>query len=192
MRQKNYILVVVFILSCGVTTPGLALDDFRAAGALLFSGEGQSRQVLLVKHHSRSWYEMPGGRRQFASTTLEEQGTVSETAYETAIRECHEESRAVLSLMHLRDSINPAHQLRDGSFVYFVGKIDRIAPDALRQVTIPRGSGAFGEIADYAWVDVDVVLVSEGDLVTDAEGRSIRIRPQLKPRLLRAREKGWL
>jgi len=192
VRQKNFFLVVVFILSCGVAAPGLALDDFKAAGALLVSGEGQSRQVLLVKHHGRSWYEMPGGRRKFASAGPGGQGTVSETAYETAIRECHEESRAVLSLMHLRDSINPATQLRDGSFVYFVGKIDRIAADALRQVTIPRGSGAFGEIADYAWVDVDAVLVSEGDLVTDAEGRSIRIRPQLKPRLLRATDKRWL
>jgi 8-oxo-dGTP pyrophosphatase MutT (NUDIX family) len=192
VRQKNFFLVVVFILSCGVVAPGLALDDFKAAGASLVSGEGQSRQVLLVKHHGRSWYEMPGGRRKFASAGPGGQGTVSETAYETAIRECHEESRSVLSLVLLRDSIDPSHQLRDGSFVYFVGTIDRVPADALRQVTIPRGSGAFGEIADYAWVDVDRVLVSESDVVIDSEGRSIRVRPQLSARLRRARGEGWL
>ena len=192
MRQKHSFLVVVFALCCGVAAPGLALDDFKAAGALLVSGEGQSRQVLLVKHHSRSWYEMPGGRRQFAPAGEGGQDAVLETAYETAIRECHEESRGVLSLVLLRDSIDPSHQLRDGGFVYFVGTIDRVPVEALRQVVVPRGAGPLGEIADYAWVDVDRVLVSASDVVIDSEGRSIRVRPQLSARLRQARSEGRL
>ncbi len=192
MRQKHIFLVVVFALCSGVAAPGLASNEFKAAGALLVSGEGQSLQVLLVKHHSRSWYEMPGGRRQFASAGEGGQDRVLETAYETAIRECHEESRGMLSPVLLRNSIDQSHQLRDGGFVYFVGTIDWIAADTLRQVAVPRGAGPLGEIADYAWVDVDHVLVSEGDMVTDSEGRSIRVRPQLSARLLRARGEGWL
>jgi hypothetical protein len=67
---------------------------------------------------------------------------------ETAVRERHEESRGVLSLVLLRDAIDPLHQLRDGGFVYFVGRMDWIAVDALGQVAVPRGAGPFGEIAE--------------------------------------------
>ena len=111
MRQKHSFLVVVFALCCGVAAPGLALDDFKAAGALLVSGDGQSRQVLLVKHHSRSGYEMPGGRRQFASAGEAGKDGVLETAY--LLRSPRNAARLLSALERARSEELPALRLED-------------------------------------------------------------------------------
>ncbi len=179
--------ILLLIASCLAVLPAAATTDFEAAGALLVTGEGQSSRVLLVRHLSRSWYEMPGGRRQ--SQSAGEAGP--DGAYQTAIRECHEESRGVLSVESLRSAVDPAHKLRDGGFVYFVGRIDPLALDDLRRASAPEGA-AFREIADYAWVTVESVLVADEGMVIDEEGRRIEVRPQLKPRLRAARAEGWL
>jgi 8-oxo-dGTP pyrophosphatase MutT (NUDIX family) len=184
MRKKIVFFILVFVLPA---LPAAATADFNAAGVLLVTGAGQPSLVLLVKHRSRSWYEMPGGRRQLQSAG--ERGP--DGAYETAIRECHEESRGMLSRELLREAVDPARQLRDGGFVFFVGRVDPVALDSLRQAPVPEAA-AFREIEDYAWVAIESVLASDDNTVIDAEGRRIQVRPQLKPRLNGARAKGWL
>ncbi len=186
MKRKSVDFILAFAALCLAVSPAAATADFRAAGALLVTGEGQSSLVLLVKHRSRSWYEMPGGRRQ--SQSAGERGP--DSAYETAIRECHEESRGVLSREMLRKAVDPARKLRDGGFVFFTGRIDPIGLDSLRQAPAPEAA-AFREIADFAWVAVESVLASDDDTVIDEEGRRIKVRSQLKSRLARARENGW-
>ena len=191
LRRKGFYFIAVFALLCVVAAPAPAQADFIAAGALLVTGEGQSAMVLLVKHHSRSWYEMPGGRRQQQSAGASGQTGTPETAYETAIRECHEETRGILSHEYLREAVDRSQKFQDRGFVYFVGRIDRIPADSLRQAPVPR-EAAFSEIADYAWVAINSVLASNDDQVADEAGRRIKLRPQLKPRLARARSQGWL
>lgn len=187
MKPGSAVFALAFVMFCLAIAPAAATSDFKAAGALLVTGGGHSSLVLLVKHRSRGWYEMPGGRRQTQST--EEHGL--DAAYETAIRECHEESRGVLSRELLRKAVDPARKLRDGGFVFFVGRVDPIALDSLRRAPVPEPA-AFREIADYAWVAVESVLVSNDFTVIDEEGRRIKVRSQLKPRLIQARAQGWL
>jgi hypothetical protein len=78
-----------------LSAPAQAGEDYMAAGIALVARDGQVDLVFLVRHHSRSWYEMPGGRRQTAEDA-KKNGDVkrSETAYQTAIRECFEEAGA--------------------------------------------------------------------------------------------------
>jgi 8-oxo-dGTP pyrophosphatase MutT (NUDIX family) len=187
LRQKAVYSIAVLVVLCWAGVPVAATTDFEAAGALLVTGDRQASLVLLVKHRSRSWYEMPGGRRKMQSAR--ESGP--DAAYETVIRECYEESRAVLSRERLRAAIDPARKLRDGGFVFFVGRMDPVPLDRLRRATVPE-SAAFREIADYAWVAIEDILASDDDMVIDEEGRRIKVRPQLKPRLTRARANGWL
>lgn len=187
MRQKFVLCILVSVMLCAPGLPAMATAGFKAAGVLLVTGDGGSSRVLLVKHHSRSWYEMPGGRRQMQSAG--ENGP--EASYETAIRECHEETRGVLSREFLRKAVDPARKLRDGGFVFFVAKVDPVALDRLRQAPVPEVA-AFREIDDYAWVAIENALASDGDMVIDEEGRRIQVRTQLKSRLTRARQKGWL
>lgn len=187
VKEKSVYFILAFLGLCLAASHAAATSDFGAAGALLVTGDGQSPLVLLVKHRSRSWYEMPGGRRQTRSAG---EGGL-DSAYETAIRECFEESRGMLSRELLRNAIDPARKLRDGGFVFFVGRVEPIAIERLRAAPVPEDA-AFREIADYAWVAVESVLGSDEDTVIDEEGRRIEVRAQLKPRLARARAKGWL
>ena len=193
MRLHRPIVIIVWALLCLATVPAGATREFVAAGILLIANDGQSALVFLVKHHSRSWYEMPGGRRQSFVGTDDGQGKKRETAYETAIRECYEESRGFLSPNVLRKVTDSSQFIRDGEFVYFLGKIDRFSIASLEATSAPQSdsAAAFREIADYAWVPVEHVLTGDGVSVIDAAGRRIELRHQLKSRLTRARAAGW-
>jgi 8-oxo-dGTP pyrophosphatase MutT (NUDIX family) len=169
-------------------------QDYMAAGIALLARHEHSELIFLVRHHSRSWYEMPGGRRKLAGDTNSGQGERSETAYETALRECYEESRGFLLPEFLRGVVDPTRKIRDGEFVYFVAKIDWFSltelpgePDADHEST-----HAFTEIVDYAWVPVTNVINSESGAVVDTNGRRLEIRRQLKSRLVQARAADWL
>jgi 8-oxo-dGTP pyrophosphatase MutT (NUDIX family) len=137
---------------------------------------------------------MPGGRRRLAGNANPGQGERSETAYETAIRECYEESRGFLLPEFLRGVVDPTRKLRDGEFVYFVATIEWFA---LAELSGEADAGhesthAFNEIVDYAWVPVTNVINSEDGTVVDSNGRRLEIRRQLKPRLVLVRAAGWL
>lgn len=191
-RRMQYFTTLVAVL-CIVVMPAAATSDFMAAGVLLVAAHGQSAKVLLVKHHSRAWYEMPGGRRQIKSGAESGQGGQHETAYQTAIRECFEETRGVLSPEVLRQVVDPSSNIRDGGFVFFLAKIEWFSVTDLTDApgADDDNSAAFGEIADYAWLSVDTVLATDDNLVSDVTGRTIRLRPELRPRLERARRAGW-
>lgn len=191
--QGSYIFLVLTVLYF-TAVPAVAARDFAAAGVALIARIDQSTQIFLVRHHSRSWYEMPGGRRQTFEDATIDQGSRSETAYETAIRECYEESRGFLSPQFLRGIVDPSRMMHDGEFVFFVANT---AWFSLTEISRAADSGddndhAFREIESYAWVPIDNVLASENDTVVDADGRSLKIRHQLKSRLARVRDAGWL
>ena len=171
-----------------------ASHDFKAAGILLVADDHRSALVFLVRHRSRAWYEMPGGRRQTLDDTAVGQGNRSESAYETAIRECFEETRGFLSPELLRGIVDPSRVIRDGGFVFFVAKIGWFPVTELPDLADSghENPDAFREIADYAWVPVDNVLAGEDASVIDANGRIVEVRRQLKSRLLRARAAGWV
>lgn len=198
MKRIEFFLVLLLVVLCPMTAPAAANSDFMAAGVLLValddqsagdqSVHDQSSMVFLVRHRSRSWYEMPGGRRQSVS---DKDG---ETAYETAIRECSEEVRGYLAPDMLRKAVDPSRYLRDGGFVFFVGKINQFPISEIVDLShldddLPSG---FREVADYAWVHVQSVLASTDGTVIDAHGRRITLRRQLKSRLQRAQAAGWL
>ena len=185
---------MVLAMLCFVAPPAAATRDFMAAGILLVADDGQSPMVLLVRHHSRSWYEMPGGRRQVNSGAESGQDGRRETAYQTAVREVYEETRRYLSHDLLRTVVDASHNIRDGGFVFFVGKIDRFPVTGLPDTPRPNdaNASAFSEIADYAWVPVENVFAGDDTVVADADGRRIKVRRQLKSRLQQARAAGWL
>ncbi|UCH46619.1 MAG: NUDIX hydrolase [Betaproteobacteria bacterium] len=161
-----------------------------AAGILLVAQHQQSTQVFLVKHNSRPFFEMPGGRRQLVSDTG---GERRETAYETAIREAFEETRGYLSPDHLRQIVDSTRSMGDRGFVFFFARTDRFPISAISELSQLEddSAAAFREVADYAWVAVDTVLAGDGATVIDVDGRSIELRRELKARLLRARAAGW-
>ncbi|UCD67812.1 MAG: NUDIX hydrolase [Betaproteobacteria bacterium] len=171
--------------------PALADQQFMAAGVLMVAEDKPSPLVFLVRHHSRSWYEMPGGRRQLVSGT---DGERPETAYETAIREVFEETRGYLSPDQLREIVDPARSMHDRGFVFFFGSIEKFATSAIGELAHldDDNASAFREVADYAWVAVDRVLAGDGVTVIDVNGRSVDLRRELKSRLLRARAASWL
>ena len=193
MKRIERFLVLLLVALCPMGAPAAVNSDFVAAGVLLVTLDDQSAHdqpsmVFLVRHRSRSWYEMPGGRRQSVG---DKDG---ETAYETAIRECFEETRGYLSPDMLRKAVDPSRYLREGGFVFFVGKINRFPMSEI--VDLPHQDDdlppGFREVADYAWVKVQSVFASDDGTVIDAHGRRITLRPQLKARLQRAQAAGWL
>ena len=191
---RNCFTCVALIALYFVATAATASQEFKAAGILLVAEDDRSALVFLVRHRSRSWYEMPGGRRKTLGDAATDQDNRSESAYETAIRECFEETRGFLSPELLRRIVDPSRMIRDGGFILFVAKIGWFP---LTDLPAPADSGhedadAFREIADYAWVPVENVIASEGESVVDANGRVMEIRRQLKSRLLRARAAGWM
>ncbi len=173
------------------TNPAAANGDFMAAGILLVAQGQQSTQVFLVKHHSRDFYEMPGGRRQLLQDVPEKR---RETAYETALRECHEETRGFLSQRLLLTVVDQSRSMRDGGFVFFVAEIDWFSLNEIPGAPAPTDESVSGfrEIADYAWVPVANLLASDDATVLDIDGRQITVRRQLKSRLARVRDAGWL
>lgn len=191
-KQQCIQLLLVIAMLCSTAIPATAEEqEFMAAGVLLVAQDEPSPLVFLVRHHSRTWYEMPGGRRQLVSGT---DGERSETAYETAIREAFEETRGYLSPDQLRDIVDPSRSMRDRGFVFFFGSIERFPVSAIGELAHldDDSASAFREVADYAWVAVDSILASDGISVIDVNGRSIELRRELKSRLLRARAAGWL
>jgi len=191
-QSRDGIMILVFMVF--VAMPAGATREFVAAGILLVARDNGSVLVLLGRDRNRPWYEMLGGRRQLNSGIDNGHAREGETAYETAIRECFEESRGFLSPDVLRRATDPSRFIRDGGFVFFLGTIDEFRIARLEESPAPQsdGAAAFGEIADYAWVPVENVLASNDVQVTDSIGRRIKVRRQLKSRLTRAREAGWL
>ena len=137
---------------------------------------------------------MLAGSRE--SVPGEGDGSVSrrETAYETALRECFEESRGFLKQDYLLGVTDPSKFIRDGSFVFFHAETVKFPVEEIRSAPIPDGvdAGPFSELVDFTWVSVEAVLSSNEAFVLDDAGRRIQVRRQLKPRLLRAQAAGWL
>jgi 8-oxo-dGTP pyrophosphatase MutT (NUDIX family) len=185
--------VIASVAAMLVSSPNAtARDEFFAAGVMLIAHKDDNTFILLGKPHLRRWYEFFGGRQ--GTVTTGEEPRRPETAYETALRECHEESRGYLSLEFLRDTVEEDEYLVDGGFIYFHAVIEPFAVSTMREAPVPNSYSplAFFEIADYAWVNVNAVLASQSAVVVDDTGRSIEVRPQLKKRVQRAREAGWL
>ena len=182
IRFAGYLSLVLAALCCVVSTAG-ADEDYAAAGIALIARHGDSDLIFLVRHHKRSWYEMPGGRSQR-----------DETAVDTAIRECYEESRGFLRAERLRDVVDPERRLIDDSFVYFVTRIDWFALSEIPAAPDANDESmrAFHEAVDFAWVPVKNVISGDDGAAVDLAGRRIELRQQLKPRLLRAGAAGWL
>ena len=190
-KQQSIRFLLVIAVLCSMAMPAVAEQEFMAAGVLLVAQDEPSPLVFLVRHNSRTWYEMPGGRRQMVSGT---DGERRETAYETAIREAFEETRGYLSPDQLRDIVDPSRSMRDRGFVIFFGSIERFPTSAIGELAHLDDDSASGfrEVADYAWAAVDSILASDGISVIDVNSRSVELRRELKSRLLRARDAGWL
>jgi 8-oxo-dGTP pyrophosphatase MutT (NUDIX family) len=188
-RLAAMLMLVMVMLVC--IPNATAREDFYAAGVMLIAHKDGSPYLLLGKPRGRQWYEFFAGRQ---GTTSDDHGRRSETAYETALRETYEESRGYLSRDYLHEVMNEDQYLTDGGFVYFRAVIEPFAIEDMRVVPVPLSDTplAFTEISDYAWVNVDAIIASENAVVVDEAGRSIDVRPQLKGRVLRAREEGWL
>lgn len=183
---------MICLACCLLSARGAATEDFVAAGMLLVAREEGTAYVLLGRDRYRDWYEMFGGRAVLVADVERDARTRRETAYETAIRECHEESGGLLAPSLLRQISDPMQMLRDGSFVFFLAGIEKIAVEKMKAAARSQVSPGFHEIADYAWVSVDEVFAGNDDSVSDETGRRIRVRPELKSRLERARAAGWL
>ena len=184
-------LIAFIVVSFG-PSPIAATTDFSAAGVLLVAHENGSTWVFVGKDRYRPWYEMLGGSR--GVVTDGDNASRPETAYETALRECFEESRAFLKSEYLLSISNPAEFIRDGPFVFFRAETAKFSADDVRRKQIPANvdPSPFLEMVDYAWVSVEAILSSSDGFVLDHAGRRIQVRQSLKSRLLRARSAGWL
>jgi hypothetical protein len=194
VRVRHSGRALVFIAMLFISGPTTATPDFTAAGLLLIANERGSTFVFLGRDRYRPWYETLAGRREFVVDSGSGSGSRRETAYETALRECFEESRGFLKPDYLSDVTDAAQFIRDGSFIFFRAEIEKFSVDEIMRAQIPDtvNPDAFREIVDYAWVSVEVVLSSDDAFVVDDAGRRIQVQRRLKSRLVRARAAGWL
>jgi 8-oxo-dGTP pyrophosphatase MutT (NUDIX family) len=192
--SRRLLVIIAFFGALFGSSPTAATTDFTGAGVLLVAFEDETAYVLLGRDRFRPWYEMLGGKREVVPERGEGRTSRRETAYETALRECFEESRGFLKPDYLLDVTDTAEFIRDGSFVFFRADIDKFSVDAIKRAQIPDNvnSSAFREIVDYSWVSAEAVLSSNDAFVVDDAGRRIQVRQSLKPRLRRARAAGWL
>ncbi len=191
-RRVLVFMAVVGILFC--SPPSAATTDFTAAGVLLIASQNGSAFILIGRDRYRPWYEMLAGSRERVPDGGRAGMSRRETAYETALRECFEESRGYLKPDYLLGVTDPAAFLRDGTFVFFRADIEKFSSDEIKRRHVPEdaNSAAFREIADYAWVSVEAVLSGNDAFVFDDIGRRIQVRRRLKHRLVQARAAGWL
>jgi 8-oxo-dGTP pyrophosphatase MutT (NUDIX family) len=191
-RRALVFMAVIGILFC--SPPCAATTDFTAAGVLLIAKQNGSAFILLGKDRYRPWYETLAGSREVVPDGGGADVSRRETAYETALRECFEESRGFLKPDYLLAVTDPAVFVRDGSFVFFRAEIEKFSADEIKRQPIPEdaNSAAFREIVDYAWVSVEAVLSANDVFVFDDIGRRIQVRRRLKDRLVQARAAGWL
>jgi 8-oxo-dGTP pyrophosphatase MutT (NUDIX family) len=194
LRARRAWRVFVFVAMLFISAPTNATPDFTAAGVLLIANERGSTFVFVGRDRYRSWFEMLAGRRELVRDSGSGNSTRRETAYETALRECFEESRGFLKLEYLSDVTDSAGFIRDGSLVFFRAEIGKFSVDEIMRAQIPDtvNPDAFREIVDYAWVPVEAVLSSDDAFVVDDSGRRIQVRGRLKSRLAQARAAGWL
>jgi len=194
VRVRRSGRVLIFIAMLFVSAQTVATSDFTAAGVLLIAKERGSTFVFLGRDRYRPWYETLAGRREFVLDSGAGNGSRRETAYETALRECFEESRGFLQPDYLLDVTDSAKFIRDESFVFFRAEIEKISVDEIMRAQIPDtvNADAYREIVDYAWVSVEAVLSSDDAFVVDDAGRRIQVQRRLKSRLVRARAAGWL
>ena len=191
-RRALVFMAVVGILFC--SPPCAATTDFTAAGVLLIANQNGSAFILLGRDRYRPWYEMLAGSRERVPDGGGADMSRRETAYETALRECFEESGGFLKPDYLLGVTDPAAFLRDGSFVFFRAEIEKFSSSEIKRQHLPEvaNSAAFREIVDYAWVSVEAVLSGNDAFVFDDTGRRIQVRRRLKHRLVQARAAGWL
>jgi len=194
VRARHSGRVLVFIAMLFVSAPTIATSDFTAAGVLLIANERESAFVFLGRDRYRSWHETLAGGREFVRDSGAGNSSRRETAYETALRECFEESRGFFKPGYLSDITDSAQFIRDGSLVFFRAEIEKFSVDEIMRAQIPDTANpdAFREIVDYAWVSVEAVLSSDDAFVVDDAGRRIQVQRRLKSRLVRARAAGWL
>lgn len=186
------VMAVVGILFCSRSCA--ATTDFTAAGVLLIADQNGSAFILLGRDRYRPWYEMLAGSRERVSDGGGAGMSRRETAYETALRECFEESRGFLKPDYLSGVTDPGAFLRDGSLVFFRAEIEKFSSREIKRQHLPEvaNSAAFREIVDYAWVSVEAVLSGNDAFVFDDTGRRIQVKSRLKHRLVQARAAGWL
>lgn len=193
MRSMLFATIGILVTFSGASVDA-ATGDFTAAGILLIARENGSTYVLLGKDRRRGWYEMLAGGRETVATGEGGHTRRLETAYETALRECFEESRGFLKPEYLLSIVNPADFLRDEHLVYFHAEIEKVPVADLLSMPLPRSGNVLGflEIGDYAWVSVETVLSAQDNFVLDDTGRRIQLRAQFRFRLDQARAAGWL
>ena len=192
--SERVVVLIAFIGMLFASAPSAATTEFTAAGVLLIAEKDGSTYILLGRDRFRPWYEMLAGSREVVADPDDDRESRRETAYETALRECFEESRGFLKPDFLLNVTDPAAFIRDGSFVFYRAQTEKFSVDEIVRAQIPDAANQdpFREIADYAWVSVEAVLSGSDAFVVDDVGRRIKVRRRLHSRLERARAAGWL
>jgi 8-oxo-dGTP pyrophosphatase MutT (NUDIX family) len=177
--------------SCLLLSSALSYNVFAGvSGLLLVAQHNGSHFTLLVKDHTRAYFELPAGHSE-TGDKLNDGHTDLETSYETALREAVEETRGYLGRRLLIQGSNSQKRIRYGKFDMFLAKIPMFKISEIIKIRMPQKDNwsPMREIIDYAWVNIN--QLQDLNTVTDMQGRSIQVHAALPAEIKLAQAQGW-
>nr|VFK36912.1 MAG: hypothetical protein BECKSD772F_GA0070984_100728 [Candidatus Kentron sp. SD]VFK40554.1 MAG: hypothetical protein BECKSD772E_GA0070983_100727 [Candidatus Kentron sp. SD] len=193
MNMLGTVCISILVLLFG--TPLFARDanEFFAAGMLPIAREDANSYVLLGKDRGRNHFETLSGKPEEVTSLAIGTGT-KESAYETALRECVEETRGYWGRSFLANNSDEDKYINYNGFIFFKVEVPMVRLANFEKIGVPPNSkkwDVFREITEYAWVDVCDLISSDDNTVTSKAGKIISIHPALPAELEKANREGW-
>jgi 8-oxo-dGTP pyrophosphatase MutT (NUDIX family) len=186
VNKKNikYILAVLIFIN--------PLYVLAASGMLIIANEKTDTYILLVRDHTRQYFEMLAGNPE-PGKSLTDSSSREESSYEAALRESVEETRGYLGRQQLQAASCESDFVNDNGFIFYRANLVKFNLDEVRLILIPNSDNwtPMREISEYAWVNVKEILDSNGLIVLENTGKKIIIHKKLKAGIEKAKAKNW-
>jgi len=179
-----WILAGLVLISCQLAV--------ASAGMLIVSKENGKTYLLFVQTHKHNHYEFPGGRLEQASSLIDTSSVV-ESPYETAVRETVEEMRGYLGRQQLYAASSETNFVEAGKYRIYIAKLPYFNINEVREIKIPKGKkwSSMREVVNYAWVNAEAISDANDGIVTNSEGQSIELGPDVLAVVKKGHSKQW-
>lgn len=187
--NKKHIHIALTLLATSLLFPKFALAN---AGTVLTSAHDNKHYVLLVQTHKHDYFEFPGGKSEKVSNLISAKDKL-ESDFETAIRETVEETRGYLGRQRLTQATSKFKKFAKGKYAFYLATLPFFDLNEIRQIKLPnkKKCAPMLEVADYAWVDVNLILQNNKRTVISRAGKAILLHDIVAEVIKAGQAKQW-